>query len=111
MLYAIILAMRPKQNAKNITPENMSILTDKLEAVRERRRLARRSRYRRSKLDRYRAELVALRRMGASYKDLSLYIWHEHRRRADPTTIRRYLVKLPEISAQEADSAGIPNAC
>lgn len=92
-------------NAKSFAPDNLSA---KLEAVRERRRLARRPRYRRSKLDRYRAELVALRRMGASYKELSLYVWHEHRRRADPTTIRRYLVKLPEV-AQEADHAGIPN--
>ena len=109
MLYRTISAMRPKQNAKSFAPDNMSSLPDKLEAVREHRRLARRPRYRRSKLDRYRAELVALRRMGASYKELSLYVWHEHRRRADPTTIRRYLVKLPEIRALETDHAGIPN--
>jgi len=104
--------MRPAQNANSITPDYTPSLSDKLEAVRERRRLARRPRYRRSKLDRFRAELVALRRMGASYKELSLYVWHEHRRRADPTTIRRYLVKLPEVNAQEteAEHAGIPNA-
>ena len=109
MLYTMVPAMRQKQNANSFAPEHMSSLTDKLAAVRELRRISRRPRYRRSKLDRYRAELVALRRMGASYKDLSLYVWHEHRRRADPTTIRRYLVKLPEISTQEADRVGIPN--
>ena len=74
-----------------------------------RRRLARRRRYRRSKLDRFRAELVALRRMGASYPELSMYVWREHRKRVDPTTVRRYLIKLPEI-AQEEGHADLPKA-
>lgn len=85
-------------NATGLAPNTLSA---KLEAVRERRRLARRKRYRRSKLDRYRAELVSLHRMGASYREMSLYVWHEHRKRVDPTTVRRYLMKLPE-AAQES---------
>ena len=89
-------------NATNSAPRNLSA---KLEAVRERRRLARRPRYRRSKLSRYRVELVTLHRMGASYRELSLYLWHEHRRHADPTTVRRYLIKLPEVTAPEATDA------
>ena len=97
--------MNASLNATDLAPANLSA---KLDAVRERRRLARRRRYRRSKLDRYRAELVSLHRMGASYRDMALYIRHEHRRRVDPTTVRRYLVKLPEIM-QEAEHAGIPN--
>ena len=96
-------------NAKDLAPANLSA---KLAGVRERRHLARKRRYRRSKLDRFRAELVALRRMGASYPELSLYVWREHRKRVDPTTVRRYLIKLPEVSNSEteADRAGIPNA-
>ena len=93
-------------NATELAPANMFA---KLEAVRERRRLARRRRYRRSKLDRYRAELVSLRHLGASYRDMAVYLRHEHRRRVDPTTVRRYLVKLPEF-AQEVEHAGVPNA-
>ena len=89
-------------NATDFVPRNLSA---KLEAVRERRRLARRPRYRRSKLSRYRVELVTLHRMGASYRELSLYLWHEHRKRADPTTIRRYLVQLPEFAAPETADA------
>ena len=89
-------------NATNSAPRSLSY---KLEAVRERRRIARKSRYRRSKLIRYRVELVTLHRMGASYRELSLYMWHEHRMRADPTTVRRYLVQLPEVTASEADNA------
>ena len=85
-------------NATGLAPD---MLSAKLEVVRERRRLVQRKRYRRSKLDRYRAELVGLHRMGASYREMSLYVWHEHRRRVDPTTVRRYLMKLPEV-AQES---------
>ena len=97
-------------NAKSLTPASLSA---KLTAVRERRHLSRRRRYRRSKLDRFRAELVALRRMGASYPELSIYVWREHRKRVDPTTVRRYLLKLPEVidSETEAEHAGIPNPC
>ncbi len=97
-------------NATVLTPHNLSA---KLEAVRERRRLSRRRRYRRSKLDRYRADLVTLHRMGVSYRDMAVYLRLEHRKQADPTTIRRYLIKLPEVinSETEADHAGIPDAC
>ena len=93
--------MSAPQNATGLTPANLSA---KLEAVRERRRLARRMRYRRSKLDRYRAELVTLRRMGASYRDMAVYLRHEHRKRVDPTTVRRYLIKLPEVSMSETEA-------
>ena len=81
-------------NAKVLAPDS---LPARLDAVRERRRLARRRRYRKSKLDRYRAELVRLRLLGASYPELALYVWHTHRKRVNETTIRRYLIKLPEM--------------
>ena len=93
-------------NAKDLAP---SILSAKLDAVRARRRLARRRRYRRSKLDRYRAELVRLRRLGASYPELALYVWHTHRKRVNQTTVRRYLIKLPEME-EDADHADLPKA-
>ena len=93
-------------NAKNLAPSSLSA---KLDAVRERRRLARRRRYRKSKLDRYRAELVRLRRMGASYPELALYVWHTHRKRVNQTTVRRYLIKLPEVEAM-TDHADLPKA-
>ena len=84
-------------------------MSAKLDAVRARRRLARRRRYRRSKLDRYRAELVSLHRMGASYRDMAAYLRLEHRKLVAPTTIRRYLIKLFEV-AQESDHASLPQA-
>ena len=93
-------------NAKGSAPSNLAA---RLDAVRERRRLARRRLYRKSKLDRYRAELVRLRRMGASYPELALYVWHTHRKRVNQTTVRRYLIKLPEME-EEADHADLPKA-
>jgi len=72
-----------------------------LDQIRARRKDLRRVRYRHSRLQRYRAELVALRREGASYRELAEWLRRRHRRRVDPTTIRRYLVQLPEMQAQE----------
>ena len=92
--------------ATGLAPHDVSA---KLDAVRARRRLARRRRYRRSKLERYRAELVSLHRMGASYRDMAAYLRLEHRTVVAPTTVRRYLIKLPEFK-QEADHGDLPQA-
>jgi len=71
--------------------------TDELAAIRARRRDLRRVAYRHSKLTRYRAELVELRQAGASYRELARWLRVKKRRRIDPTTIRRFLVQLPEL--------------
>ena len=98
--------MNAPLDAKNLAPSSLAATLD---TVRARRRTARRRRYRKSKLDRYRAELVRLRRMGASYPELALYVWHAHRKRVNQTTIRRYLIKLPEVE-EMADHADLPQA-
>ena len=72
-----------------------------LQAIRIHRSDARKERYKRSKLRRYRNELVALHRMGANYQELAFWLRREHRLRADPSTIRRYLVQLPELAGNE----------
>lgn len=72
-----------------------------LAALRQRKADLRRKRYRFSKLTRHRAELVELRRAGASYRELAEWLRTKKRRKVDPTTIRRYLLQLPEM--QEAD--------
>ena len=74
-----------------------------LDAMRAHRSAARRRRYRASKLTRYRAELVTLCLAGASYRELALWLRRDHRLRADPTTIRRYLIQLPEVAAAKED--------
>lgn len=68
-----------------------------LAAVRLLRGMARRSRYHKSALEKLRAELVALRRAGASLKDLT--IWLRGRRlKVSISTVSRYLRTLPELS-------------
>jgi hypothetical protein len=68
-----------------------------LNNIRASRSLARRLRFTRSKLDRYRAELVSLRHAGASLSDIVYWLRKEKRMRAQRTTIQRYLNKLPEM--------------
>ena len=74
-------------------------------ALRDRRANARKRRFRPSKLARFRAELVALRQAGASYRELAAWLRRERRVRTDPTTIRRYLIQLPELATEEASDA------
>ncbi len=68
-----------------------------VERIRARRAEARRKLYRRSRLDRYRAELVAMKRAGASCADLAEWLRVQHRCKVNRSTIDRYLKKLPEL--------------
>ena len=58
---------------------------------------ARRRRYYRSRLRRHRAELVELRRAGASYRELAAWL-DAHGVRVAASTIKRYLARLPEMT-------------
>ncbi|MHB1350043.1 MAG: hypothetical protein ACYCYR_09235 [Desulfobulbaceae bacterium] len=69
-----------------------------VERIRTRRAEARRRLYCRSRLDRYRAELVAMRRAGASCADLVEWLRVKHRCRINRSSVDRYLKKLPELA-------------
>ncbi len=86
--------------ATMLTPQHAGAILDDMRA---RRAVVRRQRYRSSKLTRYRAELVTMRLAGASYREIAHWLRRDHRLRVAPTTIRRYLIKLPEL--QEAEGA------
>lgn len=75
--------------------------TSELDKLRQRKIDLRRRRYRFSKLTRYRAEIVALRKAGASYREIEEWLRRNKYRRIAHSTIRRYLLQLPEM--QEAD--------
>ena len=79
---------------------------EELAKIRQLRALARRQPYHRSRLRRYRAELVVLRRAGASYPDLVVWLRTEHRVKVSHTTVMRYLKTLPEL--KEATNAELP---
>jgi hypothetical protein len=74
-----------------------------LATIRRLRETAQRQPYRRSRLMRYRAELVALRRAGASYPDLVVWLRTQHRVRVNHTTVMRYLKTLPELQEKHPD--------
>lgn len=100
------LAKHSMEN-RSYSPLDATMLTSHharsiLDAIRARRAVVRRKRYRASKLTRYRAELVTMRQAGASYREIAFWLRRDHRLRVAPTTIRRYLIQLPEME-QEAD--------
>lgn len=68
-----------------------------VQQIRDYRAEARRKLYRRSRLDKYRAELVAMRKAGASCADLVVWLRINRRCRINRSTIDRYLKKLPEM--------------
>lgn len=74
-----------------------------LQAIKVHRSLARKKRYQQSKLSRYRAELVELRRAGASFADLALWLQLQHKVRAQPSSIQRFLASLDESSGEPDD--------
>ncbi len=86
---------------RNNAPLNAQI---ELMEIRQIRRTARRKPYRVSRLNRYRAELVALRQAGASYPDLVTWLRIKKRKVVAHTTVMRFLKNLPEMqTATEVD--------
>ncbi len=65
-----------------------------VEKIRARRTEARRKLYRKSSLDRYRAELMAMKRAGASCADLVEWLRVSHRCKIHRSSIHRYLKKF-----------------
>ena len=70
--------------------------------IRARRNEARRKFYRKSRLDKYRAELVAMKQAGASCADLAEWLRLNHRCKVNRSSIDRYLRKLPELNEAQA---------
>jgi hypothetical protein len=73
-----------------------------VEIIRARRAEARRKLYRKSRLDKYRAELVAMKQAGASCADLAEWLRVHHRCKVNRSSIDRYLKKLPELNGAQA---------
>lgn len=74
-----------------------------VERIRIRRTEARRKLYRKSRLDKYRAELVAMRQAGASCADLVEWLKVSHRCKINRSSIDRYLKRLPELAMIKED--------
>ena len=72
-----------------------------VERIRTRRTEARRKLYRKSRLDKYRAELVAMKQAGASCADLAEWLRVNHRCKVHRSSIDRYLRKLSEMTGAQ----------
>jgi hypothetical protein len=84
--------------------------TEILNQLRHRQAVKRKRQFHHSRLMRVRAELVALRQAGGSYRELAHWLRQTHRIHMAHTSIMRYLAQLPELSSQasEANHAELP---
>jgi hypothetical protein len=81
-----------------------------VDRIRFRRAEARRKLFRKSRLDKYRFELSAMSRAGASCADLAEWLKINHRCKISRSSIDRYLKKLPELKeAVESEPEMIHN--
>jgi intein-encoded DNA endonuclease-like protein len=80
--------------------------TLELKKVRQHKSIRRRKSYQQSCLGKLRTELVLLRKEGASYREISLWLRHTKRIKTTHTTVMRYLEKLPEF--KESKNAKFP---
>ena len=71
--------------------------SDTLAAMRKRKVDLRKVPFRHATLSRWRAELVQLRLAGASYRELAEWLRVSKRKKYAATTVRRYLIQLPEL--------------
>ena len=71
--------------------------TTELEKLRQQKRIRRRKSYQHSRLTKLRAELVMLRKEGASYREITLWLRQTKRIKMTHTTVMRFLEKLPEL--------------
>ena len=75
-------------------------VTHELKQIRNYKRLRQRKAYTKSRLNRHRAELVALRKAGASYRELAFWLRINKRIKISHCSVQRYLVQLPEIQEE-----------
>ncbi len=73
-----------------------------VQLIRNRRSEARRKLYHKSRLDKYRAELVLMRLAGASCADLAEWLRIKRRCKVNRSSIDRFLKKLPEMCETQA---------
>ncbi len=73
-----------------------------LQAIRDHKKIARQQTYLKSRLNKLRAELVAMRQAGASYPELATWLRQYKRIKMAHTSIMRYLNQLPELKGDTA---------
>ena len=75
-----------------------------LTEIHNQRKTMRQQTYRKSRLRRFRVELVALRKAGASLHDIALWLKQKKRIKISHTTVMRFLATLPELKSPSEKS-------
>lgn len=70
---------------------------DTIQILRQRKKIRQRKSYSQSRLMKLRSELVKLRKMGASYREISNWLRQDKCIKITHTTVMRYLAKCPEL--------------
>ena len=70
-------------------------------AIKQRRAMQRRRQYRKSRLEKFRAEIVSLKKAGASSQDIVTWLRMDHRVKIHRSSFDRYLSTLPEIGREK----------
>lgn len=68
-----------------------------LTALKEQRKIMRQQTYRKSRLLKFRTEIVELKKAGASLHDIALWLRQKKRVKVSHTTVMRFLARLPEM--------------
>jgi IS30 family transposase len=71
---------------------------NELAEIRNQRVARRRKTYQHSRLIKLRTEIVSLRKSGASFREIALWLRQTKRIKMAHTSVMRYLAKLPEIN-------------
>lgn len=69
-----------------------------LQDIRNYRTICKRKAYQQSRLQKYRAEVVALRKQGGSFREIAMWLKKDKHCKVTHTTIMRYLKSLPELN-------------
>lgn len=96
-VFRIYARQRMRDRTMSGVDETFDALTE-VQRVKAFRKECRRKRYRKSRLDRYRSELVSMRLIGASLADLAEWLRLCQRLKVSRSSIDRYLKKLPEFA-------------
>ena len=76
--------------------------TEELDFIRHQKCIIKKKTYRKSRLSKFQVELVTMKKAGASFSELALWLRRKKRIKVSHTTILRFLAKLTEANQNNA---------
>jgi hypothetical protein len=87
-----------------MTPHHFDAPSE-LNCIRQYRNLRKRKAYQHSRLQKFRVELIGMRKAGGSFRELSLWLRKIKRIKVTHTTVMRYLAQLPELKDSHGEES------